>query len=216
MSKARVSRVTSHSRRRARRARQPILLAGGAALAIALGSAVSIASFSGVDIAAAAVTKAQSLADLMRQRSPGARTEAQLTKHKKPFSRVLAERELPDIPVLQNYRPVVELLAPPLQPPVELIPSAVPLLAAAVPPSALFFKPPVGGVFAPPPGGGGGGGGGGGPGGPPQQPPPPPGTPEQPPAVPEPGTWAMMIAGFGLTGWTFRRRRGAIRRPVDG
>jgi hypothetical protein len=27
------------------------------------------------------------------------------------------------------------------------------------------------------------------------------------PAVPEPGTWAMMIAGFGLVGWAARNRR---------
>lgn len=29
-------------------------------------------------------------------------------------------------------------------------------------------------------------------------------------AVPEPGTWALMIAGFGLTGAALRRRRGAL------
>jgi hypothetical protein len=34
-------------------------------------------------------------------------------------------------------------------------------------------------------------------------PPPPPG-----PGVPEPGSWAMMIAGFGLLGAVMRRRRG--------
>jgi hypothetical protein len=27
--------------------------------------------------------------------------------------------------------------------------------------------------------------------------------------VPEPGTWATMILGFGLTGWLLRRRRSA-------
>jgi hypothetical protein len=25
--------------------------------------------------------------------------------------------------------------------------------------------------------------------------------------VPEPGTWATMLLGFGLTGWLMRRRR---------
>lgn len=29
------------------------------------------------------------------------------------------------------------------------------------------------------------------------------------PVVPEPATWAMMLAGFGLVGATVRRRRGA-------
>ncbi|MCG2842789.1 FecR domain-containing protein [Sandaracinobacter sp. RS1-74] len=31
-----------------------------------------------------------------------------------------------------------------------------------------------------------------------------------PAAVPEPATWAMMIAGFGLVGWAVRRRRGRL------
>lgn len=29
------------------------------------------------------------------------------------------------------------------------------------------------------------------------------------PAVPEPGTWALMIAGFSMVGWSIRRRRAA-------
>jgi hypothetical protein len=91
-----------------------------------------------------------------------------------------------------------------LQPPLPVIPAAVVGPADWLP---AFYKPGYGGggVFAPVPGGGGGGGGGGGPGGPPQQPPQTP-PPEQPPAVPEPGTWAMMLAGFGLIGCRFRRR----------
>ena len=35
-----------------------------------------------------------------------------------------------------------------------------------------------------------------------------------PSAVPEPATWAMMIAGFGLVGGTLRRRRPAARPPA--
>ena len=68
----------------------------------------------------------------------------------------------------------------------------------------LLNPPPGGGIItppqAPPPGGGG-----------PNPPPPPPGEepppPPPPPAVPEPGTWATMLLGFGLTGWAMRRRR---------
>ncbi|WP_136161171.1 DVUA0089 family protein [Sphingomonas flavalba] len=32
-----------------------------------------------------------------------------------------------------------------------------------------------------------------------------------PVAVPEPAAWALMIAGFGLAGYAFRRRRGTVR-----
>jgi hypothetical protein len=33
-------------------------------------------------------------------------------------------------------------------------------------------------------------------------------------AVPEPGTWTMMIAGFGLVGAVIRRRHRALRTPA--
>jgi len=33
---------------------------------------------------------------------------------------------------------------------------------------------------------------------------------DNPSPVPEPATWLMMIAGFGLVGWSLRRRRGAF------
>src|SRR5689334_16785985 len=82
-------RRRAYAKRRARAKRRPILLAGGAALAVALSGALSIASFSGVDLASAAVERAKSLAELMSRRSPGERTQGELvkTKHK-----VLAER----------------------------------------------------------------------------------------------------------------------------
>ncbi|WP_418895818.1 PEPxxWA-CTERM sorting domain-containing protein [Sandaracinobacteroides sayramensis] len=38
-----------------------------------------------------------------------------------------------------------------------------------------------------------------------------PGEPGNPGAVPEPATWAMMIAGFGLVGSVARRRRETLR-----
>lgn len=34
------------------------------------------------------------------------------------------------------------------------------------------------------------------------------------PAVPEPASWAMLIAGFGLTGAALRRRRARAGRPA--
>jgi hypothetical protein len=195
--------------RRKRRGRQPLVLAGGGALAIALASVWSLASFNGVDIASAAVAKAQSIADVMSGRSPGQRTEGQLTKIKhKRQSRVLAERGQPETPV----PPVIaEALAPPAAVVVPEIAPA-PALAAAIPPLPLLFKPaPGGAVFFSPGGGGGGPGGGGGgvvtPPGQPRPPAPPPTTETS--AVPEPGTWAMMILGFGFTGLALRRRRTA-------
>jgi hypothetical protein len=38
-----------------------------------------------------------------------------------------------------------------------------------------------------------------------------PGNPGNPPAVPEPASWAMMMLGFGLIGFTLRRRHRAVR-----
>jgi hypothetical protein len=199
MSIARVRAVKGSGPRR-RTERRRLLVASGGALSLAVASALSIANFAGVDVAAAAVSKAQSFLDLMHRRSPGARTQAQLTKIRHKHHRVLAERslpELPEIPALAPVTPTVALFAPPLQAALPVFPEA-PLLTAAAYPPPLFFAPPIGAVFASPPGGGAGPPGG--PGGPPQQPPP-----EQPPAVPEPGTWAMMILGFGLSGWALRR-----------
>lgn len=70
--------------------------------------------------------------------------------------------------------------------------------------------PPIAGpaIFLPPGGGGGGGGGGTGvtpnPG---PTPMPTPTVPGVPPAIPEPSTWLMLIAGFGVIGGAMRRKR---------
>jgi hypothetical protein len=197
MSKARVRAIGKARRRRQRQERRRLLLASGAALSVALGSALSISSFAGVDIAGAAVAKAQTLVDLMHKRSPGQRTEAHLIKTKHKTHRVLAEREAPELPAFTAPAaaiPPVALFAPPLQPTLAGFPEAPTLLAEAFPPPA-FYTPPIGGFFAPPPPGA----------GPPQQ--PPPGPPGQPPGLPEPSTWATMLLGFGLCGWMLRRRR---------
>src|SRR3954466_717291 len=105
--------------RRQRRTRKPVFLVSGAAFAAALASVLSIASFSGVDVAGAAVARAESLADLMSRRSPGERTEAQLTKIKHKRWAVLAERELPKVPIPALYRPTAAaFLAPAAEMPV--------------------------------------------------------------------------------------------------
>jgi hypothetical protein len=214
MTSARLRRTSNGLRRRRRQSNQPILFAGGG-LALALAAALSVASFSDVDLVGAAAAKAQSIADILRQRSPGERTQARLAKTKRRYQ-VLAERELPEIPALAVYTSPVQLMAPPIQPSLALAAPVIPALASFGPPPPFFFIPPVGGVFAPLPGGGGGGGGGGSPGttGPGSQPPGQPnptGSPETP-AVPEPGTWATMMMGFVLSGCMLRRRRARARQ----
>ena len=210
MTSARLRRTSKRLRRRRRRATQPVLFAGGG-LALALAAALSLASFSDVDLVGAAAAKAQSIADILRQRSPGERTEARLTKTKRRYQ-VLAERELPEIPALAAYASPVQLLAPPFQPSTVLAAPVMPALADVGPMRPFFFIPPVGGVFAPLPGGGGGGPGSTGPGGqPPGQPSTPPGSPETP-AVPEPSSWATMMMGFALSGCMLRRRRARARQ----
>lgn len=181
-----------------RRRRNRRLLAAAAALVFAAGTATTVASFTGTDLAGAAEARARSLVDLIGQRSPGARTEAQLTKTK---HRAVAERDPApaDAHVPAN---LAEVIAPP-------VPDIVPVDLA--PPLQLTFleMPPVPGLPMPPPGGGGGvppgGGGGGCCGGPPNSPPEtPPNTPPPPP-LPEPGTWLTMLLGFGFVGWGMRR-----------
>ena len=39
----------------------------------------------------------------------------------------------------------------------------------------------------------------------------PPTSPELIPAVPEPGTWAMMLMGFGFIGWRIRREKPVLQ-----
>jgi hypothetical protein len=190
--------IVEHKRRRRG------LLAGAGALAFALATATTVATFAGTDLAGAAVSRAQSFMDLMGQRSPGARTEAQLTKTKRKHQ-VLAEREgAPVAPVPAN---LAELIAPPVPAivPLDLGPPPALEFAGLQPPGPLFFSPPGGGGPRVPPGGGGGCCGV----GPPQTPRTP--TPPTTPAVPEPGTWMTMLLGFGFMGWTLRRSRDGIK-----
>lgn len=208
MSSARAHRdqdqLIRHLRRRRRRVvqrqRSRRIFGAAAALAFALTSALGIASFTGTDLAGAAATRAQNLMELLDKRSPGQRTEGQLTKTKS-HHRMLAER-LP-APAMNAPVELAQMIAPP--------PSGlVPVDVGAPPAELAFLTPPQppGAIFFPPPGGGPPGGGGGPPGGccgggt-------PPGTPTipTPPAVPEPGTWMTMLVGFGLIGWVLRRQK---------
>lgn len=167
-------------------------------------------------VAAAAVSQAQDFAELLNQRSPGIRTQDQLTKHARaaPKVRKAAKPVVPvaDLPITPSVTELVDLLQP--QPvPVEIASANItPVLASQPTLSSIFGSNPgasvpgTGGVGG---GGGGGVGGGGGGGG---------GNvsfPSSEPrelitevsAVPEPGTWAMMLMGFGLVAWRVRRKR---------
>jgi hypothetical protein len=177
--------------------------AAALSLTVAVGMVSSLASLGGADLAEAAVSRAKSLVDLLDQRSPGARTEAELTKTKHA-KEALANREPRIVP--EN---LAEVLAPPVPALVPVgIDTAAPIteLASALPPG-IILAPPTGGIVTPPggvitpPGGGGN-----------TPPPGPPHTPPPgPPPLPEPGTWMTMIIGFGLVGWLLRRDRAAGR-----
>ena len=182
-------------------------------LAVALGGAgtLTIAGLDGGNVVHAAMSRAKSLADLLDQRSPGARTEGELTKTK--HARALAKQRMAAGP--KTHQPV----APPprvnMPDIAQLLESAPPLapvsLDQPLPLAAISSPPPLAAIIAPPPGGGGavippGGGG-----GPVTFPTELPREPVAPPsAVPEPATWAMMLLGFGLIGW---RVRAVHRRP---
>jgi hypothetical protein len=168
-------------------------------LATAVPLSLSFADFSAGDVLEAAVAKAQSLADLLDRRSPGERTQAQLTKTRQ---HALARHRVGPGHTAPPEAPLATLLMGPPEPlPVEL--AAAPLLTAAPPTLGTIIGSPGGGSLVGPPGGSVVG---------------PPGgdTPatipndsrepvvEVPSAVPEPATWAMMLLGFGLIGWRTR------------
>ncbi len=167
-----------------------------------------------------------SFLSMLDQRSPGARTAGELADTKaharalpartvRPHQRALAKVRqptlLPDsfVQPLIGAKPVVSAA-----PPLGLIEAAPEIASAAPLVPGLFALPPViGGVVGPGGVGGGGGGGvGGGGGGGGIVP-----TVTQPvvtptPAVPEPGSWGLMLIGFGATGFAMRRRqRSAVR-----
>ena len=198
-----------------RRRRRSALLGGLVAVALAGAGIWSIAALSGNDMVEAAVTQAKSLADLIGQRSPGARTEAMLTKtkHAKTLARhrqasAPHARHEAAVPPKLAITDIAKLLEAP--PPVLAPPAATPFPQVALTAPA----PSLGGIIAPPGSSGGtmpGGSGGGSPGGgttPSSFPGPESKVPVSvPSAVPEPATWAMMLFGFGLIGWRIRLGR---------
>jgi PEP-CTERM motif len=176
-------------------------------LAFVLAAALLMPGPGGTNLAHAAIQRAKSLVELLHQRSPGKRTVAHLamTKHKKV---ALHERALPKV----RRRPPALAMAPIPPLPAEFPPAFVDLVAPPVPvqmaslealPVGPFQLPgSVGGFFLSPPGGG--------------LILPPGETPTSPPivtppvtitAVPEPGTWAMILSGFAMIGLSLRRTR---------
>ncbi len=151
----------------------------------------------------AAVSKVQDFADLLGERSPGTRTEGQLTKTKharvasgvRPQPKAAAPAVLKDAPNVPTAAALVDLLQPPVTP-VEIASAELP--APLAPPATLgaILESPG---FTPPDDNGGS----------------TQTIPSSEPrevisptsAVPEPGTWAMILMGFGLIAWRVRRRR---------
>ena len=192
-SRRRQTRPTVWSQRGPLVATLAVLLGGGVPLSIAA------LESSGFDVPG--VDAPRSLMALVEDRSPGERTAAELTKTKAakklaeaPRQRALGKITKPREQVLPKS--VVDAIVPPVPvvaaPTLPSAPSA-PIVTAGLVPFSLT-PPPGGGIIVPPPTGS-----------TPPTNPPPPDTP-QVPAVPEPGTWAMMLLGFGMVGWLMRRR----------
>ena len=215
----------------------------GLAACLTLASLLAYPS-SVASVAQPGVTAAANLVALLAARSPGERpTGAAATKQKlikAPRQRALSATGAEEEPTAgtQTARLLPQMVVPESLPgrdaatglpvaSIDLPPEAAPVQAAlagdqSVPAfGGIGGGSPAGIVFAgAPPGGGGGGivappGG-----GEVVNPPPGGGGPVITPpvsAVPEPGTWAMMLLGFAMVGLGLRRKRpvrsGAQRRP---
>ena len=201
------------AKRAAVRRRRQMLLAGAIAFTAIIAAPLSVASYLGVESGIPGVTSAKSFLAMMAERSPGDRTKAELTRTKQrtaaPKQRALGKVTPPAPP-----KEFIDAIAAP-PPKVTDVPLA---MAAPTTIGPLFIAPstPGGsGIVIPPSAPPGGGGGPTPPPGeepPPTEPPLPPEvpvepTPTSPPVVPEPGTWATMLLGLGLTGMLMRRRR---------
>jgi hypothetical protein len=205
--------------RRAKRAaiqRRRTILMSAAALALVVGAPLGIVARMGMlDSGLPGLDSAKSFLAMMTDRSPGERTKAELTKTKSKKLAMAAPkmRALPKVAKPELPKEFVAAIAPPL-PNIAEVPATAPLTSIG----PLLITPGIpgagGGIIVPPqvppPGGGGG------PPGPPPETPPGPPPPVDTPSVPEPGTWATMLLGFGITGWMMRRRRRTLTAFVPG
>jgi hypothetical protein len=204
-----------------------------AGIVLALASALTVATLLRSDLATAvgeagnavgeatktSLNNIKTVAAMLADRSPGNRPEGALASLKQKRQPALHERALPK--VRKPESPLAGIVGTPPVPPVE-VPPETPLYSmvagppVAVPATTLIRGgpggPPPGSEIAPPGGGGGL-----------IVPPTNTSTPSTPvipvtpstPAVPEPDTWAMMLIGFALMGWTIRRdRRAGIQRAT--
>jgi hypothetical protein len=209
---ARAIRRSRAARASIRRRRRRLLAGGCGVVLLGRGAMLSMAGVTGSDAVAAAVSQAKSLAELLDQRSPGNRGAGALTKTKRVHLALTKLRGKPVPPLTPSASELAKLLLPPA--PLVPMDTAVPVALLQGPPPTLgeIVGPPPsggpGGVLVGPPGRGGGSPGGG------SGPIVYPGRDTKDiitaPAVPEPGTWATMLLGFGLIGWRIRRR--AARR----
>ena len=195
---------SGRARRALQKRRRRVALASGVGTAAAVALSLSLLGVTGNDLANAAAAQAKSLSELLNGRSPGERTAAQLTKTKHSKQRVFAlappDRFPAAPPITRNpgHGDITQLLSAP-PPPIDVVPP-IAFASADVPTLAEI----VGGGGLGPGATGGSPGGGGSTVSFPRSEPHQPVTPVS--AVPEPGTWATMLLGFGLLGWRLRRR----------
>src|SRR5215207_10810271 len=200
------------AQRVAARRRRQMFLSAAIAFTAVVAAPLSVASYLGVESKIPGIEAAKSFMAMISERSPGDRTKAELTRTKHRAAAAPKQRALGKITPPPPPKEFVEAIAPP--PP--KITEGVPLAAAPTTLGPLLIAPSTpGGIVIPPSAPTPGGSGGPTPPGveeptPTEPPPPPPGDdepPPTPPVVPEPGTWATMLLGFGLTGLVMRRRR---------
>ena len=186
-----------------------LAIAGFACLAGVASAPLAVMSYNDAsDLALPGVQAAERLMAMLDARSPGERAAGALTQTKlrlasSPRKNTPVKPQPPVTPPIEELARIINPVPPAL--PVDVVPPILPPPAAAeiIPPASLLASAPPGfssGII----------GGGGGFVAPPGSSAPP--TSEVPPppvtsAVPEPGTWAMMLLGFAMIGSATRRRK---------
>jgi len=181
----------------ARRRRRAIALAACATTLVGLPIAWFMAE-PATAVAISAANEMQELADMFRSRSPGERTQDELTKHARVPAKAHETPKAPAPPALPgpSTPALVDLLLPPVAP-VAIAASGPPPIAPPATLGSILASLPSNVSITPPENGG------------------PISHPTAQPredvpstsAVPEPGTWATMLMGFALMAWRLRRRR---------